>query len=50
MKSFEYPKKALSCIIGNWIGEDGQIAGDPSKLCAGGLSFLVKNLLATGWL
>ena len=33
--SSKYPKKALVCIIANWIGEEGPITSDTSKLCAG---------------
>lgn len=45
LKSSKYPKKALLCIIANWIGEDGQITGDVSNFCAGRIEYFFSQRL-----
>ena len=38
----------MVCIIANWIGEEGQITSDASKLCAGRIEYFFSQRLLVG--
>ena len=44
-EKFTVPKKVSVCITANWIGENGQITDDASKICAGRIEFFFSQRL-----
>ena len=48
LKSSEYPAKITTCILANWVGEDGCITVDSSITSAGRIEYFFSQKLQVG--